>query len=266
MTKLTRITVYPIKSLDGVNVSDCRVLPSGALEHDRRFALIDTDGKFVNAKRFASIQTIRATFDLVNQSVSLTAPQRQSESFDLTSPDQAIAEWIGDVVGTKCELMEDPSGGFPDDTESTGPTLVSTQTLREVATWYPDLKELEVRLRLRTNLEIVAPQPMWEDGLLGEEGLPGRFQIAAADGNESVEWFATGICRRCAVPARNAQTGEADPDFQKHFAQQREATLPATSPRQAFDHYYRVAINTAVIEGFEGGTIRVGDLLHKDSE
>ncbi|MFM7034641.1 MAG: MOSC N-terminal beta barrel domain-containing protein [Planctomycetia bacterium] len=41
MPTLDRITIYPVKSLDGVDVEECRVLPSGALENDRRWRLVD---------------------------------------------------------------------------------------------------------------------------------------------------------------------------------------------------------------------------------
>ncbi|NDC55027.1 MAG: molybdenum cofactor biosysynthesis protein, partial [Planctomycetia bacterium] len=51
MPTLDRITLYPVKSLDGIDVETARVLPSGALEHDRRWRLVDLDGRVVNAKR-----------------------------------------------------------------------------------------------------------------------------------------------------------------------------------------------------------------------
>ena len=49
MPTLERITVYPIKSLDGVVLESCRVLAGGALEHDRRYALVDAEGVFAYA-------------------------------------------------------------------------------------------------------------------------------------------------------------------------------------------------------------------------
>jgi uncharacterized protein YcbX len=36
---LDRITLYPVKSLDGVDVEEACVLPSGGLEFDRRWRL-----------------------------------------------------------------------------------------------------------------------------------------------------------------------------------------------------------------------------------
>ena len=44
MPTLDRITIYPIKSLDGIDVAQARVLACGALEHDRLWRLVDLEG------------------------------------------------------------------------------------------------------------------------------------------------------------------------------------------------------------------------------
>jgi MOSC domain-containing protein len=51
--RLHRITIYPIKSLDGVAVDEIEVLPACGLANDRRFALQDANGRFINGKRTA---------------------------------------------------------------------------------------------------------------------------------------------------------------------------------------------------------------------
>ena len=42
---LRRITIYPIKSLDGVSVDSVEVLPTGSVANDRRFALMGAGGQ-----------------------------------------------------------------------------------------------------------------------------------------------------------------------------------------------------------------------------
>ncbi len=81
---LSRITVYPIKSLPGVDVSECRLLPSGALEWDRRFALFDSDGQVFNAKRSAKLHSLRVSYDLSTGVVQL---QRSEAANDVTEFD-----------------------------------------------------------------------------------------------------------------------------------------------------------------------------------
>ena len=73
---LGRITIYPIKSLDGVDVESVAVLPNGALENDRRFALVDADGHYVNGKRTAAVHRIRAAYDLTQMTVRFDDDRR----------------------------------------------------------------------------------------------------------------------------------------------------------------------------------------------
>ena len=51
MGPISRILIYPIKSLDGVEVPEVATLASGALAGDRRLALVDANGRVMNGKR-----------------------------------------------------------------------------------------------------------------------------------------------------------------------------------------------------------------------
>ena len=61
---LSRILTFPIKSLDPVELRHARVLSSGALEHDRTWALFEENGKFVNGKRHAAVHRLRSHTDI----------------------------------------------------------------------------------------------------------------------------------------------------------------------------------------------------------
>jgi uncharacterized protein YcbX len=67
MPYLAKILLYPVKSLDGIEVENARVLTSGSLQHDREFAIFDEQGKFVNGKRHPKIHLLRAQFALLNR-------------------------------------------------------------------------------------------------------------------------------------------------------------------------------------------------------
>ena len=49
------------------------MLPSGALECDRRWALLDGRGRFVNGKNFPNIHLVAASFDLQAGEVTIGA-------------------------------------------------------------------------------------------------------------------------------------------------------------------------------------------------
>jgi uncharacterized protein YcbX len=259
MPILRRITLFPIKSLDGCEVGEATVLASGGLRHDRRWAIVDGDGVFINGKRSPTLHRIRAAFADDVQSVELAA-KGQLQAFRLPEEAQEIGRWLASVFGVECRLIENRTGGFPDDETAPGPTVVSTATLETVGSWFGGIPLEEVRRRFRANLEIDAAAPFWEDRLGAAGGAGPRFAVGP------VVFRGATVCQRCPVPTRDSQTGEAWPGFARQFAERREAELPEWAPAVQFDHFYRLAINT-VLESIEAGaTIRVGDEVRVLSE
>ena len=252
MQRVSRITVFPIKSLDGTEVSAVRVLPSGALENDRRFALVDDRGNLINGKRCPELLRIRAEYDETLHRVTLRL-REEEQTFSLEYEREELARWCGYQLGVDCSLQENLASGFPDDRESLGPTLISSGTLETVCNWFPPLDVGETRRRFRTNLEVAAAAPFWEDQLLGSANPTHQFSIGTTG------WWADKVCQRCAVPSRDSRTGEVIEKFAKRFGEMREQTLPSEASRDLFDHFYRLAINTrlAAIDG--DGFIHVGD-------
>ncbi len=255
MPKLTRINIHPIKSFDAQSVDTALLLPSGALQHDRRFALVDHTGDFVNGKRFPAIQRLRSRFDSASEQLSLQLDgQGPTHSFDMRGDRSELVAWLSDYFGQPVTLQENTAGGFPDDVESPGPTLIATATLAEVASWFPGVSVDEARDRFRANLEIDADEPFWEDRLLAAGLGAVRFRIGEA------QLLGTNPCARCPVPTRNPYTGEPIHGFAKAFAQRRQAALPDWAPAARFDHFYRLSVNTRGVHA-RPTTIRVGDEL-----
>jgi len=237
--------------LDAVAVSETLVLDSGALEHDRRFAVVDGNGKYVNGKRTPLIHKLRATIDPVGRRIRLTA-RGDSHDFDLDVDRVPLEKWLTEFFGQPVRLIENPTAGFPDDTEASGPTVISTATLEEVAGWFPELDVAETRRRFRANLEIDDVEPFWEERLYSDAGTDVRFRIG------NVELVGTNPCQRCVVPTRSSETGERYADFTSIFEARRYETLPYWATRSRFDHFYRLAVNTRPVAG-KGGVICVGD-------
>jgi uncharacterized protein YcbX len=256
MPRLARITIYPIKSLDGHEVTEVAVHPNGALANDRRWAISDAQGRWINGKRTPAVHAIRSQYDDDFTAVTLTAAGHgEPATFDLISGVASIEAWLGDHLQMRCRLFENADGGFPDDADAPGPTVISTSTIATLAQWYVGLPLDEMRRRLRANLELDAVEPFWEDRLADDGGPPRTFAVGA------VEYRGRNICQRCRVPARDSRTGAIIPGFARTFAERRLQTLPEWSPRSAFDHFYRVAINTSPKWIPDGTMINVGDEL-----
>lgn len=263
---LVNIRLHPIKSLDLVSVPEARISPSGGLALDRAWALYSVDGKWVNGKRTQAIHLIRASYSPDLREVTLSVPGDRREiptrSFAFPSDHEEAAEWFS-VFFDQQILVRYSENGFPDDTVASGPTIVSTASLRSIAEWFgptpqgfPGITVDEARQRFRATLEINGVPAFWEDQLFGEdERSVVRFKIG------EVNFEGSNPCARCPVPPRNPQTGEILEGFQKRFTQLRESTLPPWSPRPRFDHFYRLSTNTRVAPSETNKLLRVGDPL-----
>lgn len=276
---LANIRLHPIKSLDPVSVSQARISPSGGLALDRAWALYSVDGKWVNGKRTAAIHAIRAAYSPDLSSVTLAVPTDRrkipARTFAFPAEHDEAAEWFS-VFFEQQIIVRYSEGGFPDDTIANGPTIASTASLQAVADWFtlqdgefaprpdglapgPDSPSLaldNVRRRFRSTLEIDGVPAFWEDRLFGEnERSVVRFTIG------EVHLEGSNPCARCPVPPRDPCTGQLIPTFQKHFTQQREATLPSWSPLSRFDHFYRFSTNTRVASTQAGKTLRLHEPL-----
>lgn len=254
MPILTHITIYPIKSFDGHALTECKVLPSSALAGDRRFALVNEVGKFIRGKNCPAIHTILANYSPDLQSVTLSNTD-SSESFSLEDQHKELAAWCSEVLGLNCRLVENKEAGMPDDTDSPGPTIISTATLETVANWFEGIDLEEARRRFRFNLEISDVPPFWEDGLVANEEPARRFRLG------DLHWQGGGICQRCVVPTRNSFDSTVTDGFVRQFRTLRAETLPDWAPTDRFDHFYRLGVNTRIDSCENTGVLRVGDSI-----
>lgn len=249
---LARIRIFPVKSLDGQDVSEAVVLRNAGLLHDREYCLLDEDGRILNTKRVGErLVRIRSEVDFVFGEIRLSDGKRAA-SYHLERDRKKIETWLRRRRSRPVKLARDPDRGFPDDSDASGPTLVATETLREVASWFPGLDVGEVQRRFRANLEIDGVPAFWEDQLYSEPGrAPRPFRI----GNVTLE--GVNPSARCTVPSRDSRTGEIhEPDFARIFSERRRETLPPWVEESCFDHHYRLAVNTRIPE------TEAGKVLH----
>ncbi|HSC44705.1 MAG TPA: MOSC N-terminal beta barrel domain-containing protein [Candidatus Acidoferrum sp.] len=272
---LANIRLHPIKGLDPVSVPEARIGPNGGLRLDRAWVMFSVDGKWINGKNNPAIHHIRAEYDPNVSYVTLSAPNSagkngtraaaktalsgpaaiQAAKFAFPGDTERAAEWFAEYFQQKVILRHIPEGA-PDDGLAPGPTIVSTASLQAVCDLFPGVELNEARERFRTTLEVEGVPAFWEDQLFGEdENYVVRFRIG------EVAFEGSNPCARCPVPPRNPRTGEELIGFQKQFSDMRRACMPHTSPRERFDHFYRLATNTRVASSEEGKLIRVGDAL-----
>jgi len=262
---LANIRLHPIKGLDPVSVPEARIGPNGGLQLDRVWVLFSVDGKWINGKNNPEIHRIRAEYDPLLGSVSLSASVAGNSDnvggalkpirLAFPADTERAAAWFSEYFGRTVIVRHIPEGA-PDDGLAPGPTIVSTASLQAVCGLFPGVELNEARERFRTTLEIDGVPAFWEDQLFGEdENYVVRFKIG------EVSFEGSNPCARCPVPPRNPRTGEDLIGFQKKFTDMRCTQLPQTSPRERFDHFYRLATNTRVSSTEQGKLLRVGEAL-----
>lgn len=249
------ITVFPIKSLDGLSLEQVRVTQGGALTFDRTYALFNKTGRTVNGKKYPAIHQIRTTFDLENQNVFIQTDQ-DAERFNLETDQSRLEAWFSEYFKEPVFLKKNTELGFPDDDESNGPTIVSTATFKRLRVWFPHLEIGSLRQRFRANIELEDREvPFWEDHLFGKTGEKIPFRIG------NLRFFGTNPCARCAVPTRDPRTGIADPEFARTLIENRKKELPSFANISQFDHFNRLCVNTVIHPDSFGKILRVHDGL-----
>ena len=257
MPRLSHIAIFPIKSLDALNLQSTEVLASGALKGDREFAIFDSDDRVVNAKRTAKIQGIRSQYNVENRTVTLSTLQLQPTIFNLDCDRKLIETLLSEYFGFLVHLKQNLELGFPDDPGSPGPTVISTQTLQTVAGWYDGMTLVEARNRFRTNLELDSPTAFWEDQLFSTADQLPEFTIG------TILFQAVNPCQRCIVPTRHSNSGDSTAAFQKTFLKMRSQSLPETVERSRFNHFYRLAVNTRIVQNQINNSIQIGDACNR---
>jgi uncharacterized protein YcbX len=251
---LSRIEIFPIKSLDGVVVEEARITSGGILEHDRAYAMLDLEGKVVNGKRTARVHQLRCAFDPAIQEIRLWPGGGSPTQFRLDDRDP-IGKWLSDFFGFAVTLRQDSEKGFPDDRVAFGPTITSEASLHAVREWYPALALENIRRRFRANLELGGGKAFCEDQLFGSTDELKPFRIGP------VLFAGHNPCQRCVVPTRDPESGEAIADFQNQFMRLRKEHLPEWTNAQRFNHFYRFAVNTSIPSSETGKHLRTGDVL-----
>lgn len=254
MSYVASIHIYPVKSLDGIAVSQATILASGALYGDRSFAICDAAGEFVNNKRNSGVHFLRLSFDIKNRIAGLKIQDTEQEIFfhvDRERP--GIEYWLSNYFGFPVQLIENLLTGFPQNTAAPGPSIISTETIAEVASWFPRVCVNEMRHRLRANIEIGDVPAFWEDKLFPEADEVVRFKI----GTVILEGINPGP--PCLLSMRNYAAKEAYLNFQKVLTAKQNEIIPNLIKKRHLNELSRLIIPTRVPPQAAGKILHIGD-------
>ena len=95
MTAITSLLrIYPIKSLGFVDLQEATV-GTHSLQHDRQFAMVDADGRYVNGKRDNRVNLLKTSFDFANERVSFsTGTDTDKVDFELREENTLLDDYL----------------------------------------------------------------------------------------------------------------------------------------------------------------------------
>lgn len=251
---ISKITIYPVKSLDGLSLEKAEITEGGCILHDREYAMLNEQGDFIIGKTNKLVHSLRTSFD---PGIEIISFRQMNETatvhFNLQKEKSEIEYYLSEYFGEKILFLQNKTGRFLDIPDVSGVTVLSTSSLQEVSGWYDNMNLEETRKRFRATIEIEGVPAFWEDHLFSAAGKKIEFKIG------DVTLFGMSPRARCVVPSRNPETGEVTHAFQKSFAIQRASALPEWSALNEFDHYYYLSVDCLIPASEIGKYISIDD-------
>jgi uncharacterized protein YcbX len=241
--RLTSIHLYPVKGLRGYDVTEAVVEPWG-LRGDRRFMLVDREGRFLSQREhprltqafagWAAPGTLRLTSTAAAGLPELLVPVPTDgelisvtvwrSTLDAMLADDQAHRWFSKLLGadTRLVYLDDPTRrpvnpAHARETDRVSfadgyPLLATTRgSLDQLNDWLLEAGEVDDPLpmnRFRPSIVIGGTEPWAEDGwsLLRVGGVD--FRVAA-------------MCSRCVVTTTDQDTGERDREPLRMLARRR---------------------------------------------
>ena len=221
--QVTGINIYPVKSTRPIALSESEVLPRG-LPWDRRWMLVDRDGRFITARQYPVLAVIETalTADTLDISVagreglriSLAEPAAQSvpvtvwkDRCEAVPVDPAADAWFSDYLGIACRLVRmtdqlvrrvNPDYGEPADQVSFAdgfPLLLISEA---------SLHDLNRRLRTPVPMQRFRPNLVVDGERAYDEDSWRHIRVG------EVEFAGVKNCSRCIFTTIDPHTGVKD--------------------------------------------------------
>ena len=264
LATVTQISLYPVKSVRGWQVSEAEVAPEG-LSGDRRWMVVDTDGNAITGREVGALVQATASYapngDMILSHASLGEVQvaghpKGGQGVDVTlwgdrvvgvAPSREADAWFTQLTGRPCRVVYMPPTSFrsfdgeaPASDNLVGfadafPVLVVSQaSLDQLSRRCSEPMQMA---RFRPNIVVGGCPPHGEDDW-------GRIRI----GEALLE--STGACERCSFVTVHPDSGERHP--------RQEPLRTLTNYRRGPDGAVHFGLNLRVCAG---GSIKIGDTV-----
>jgi uncharacterized protein YcbX len=213
---VTRLSIAPVKGL-GLLHPDEVVLDADGVTGNRRFHLIDDDGRFVNLQRRGDLVRVRPDYDPAGERLRLSFPDGSAVEGPLEPGQPVTTDFYGrDVRGHRVpgpwdealsryagfglRLVRSERPGAAVDRERGGFSLISEASLAELGRQAGANGPVDGR-RFRMLVTVAGVGPHEEDAWIGRRLRLGEAVVRPA-----------GPVGRCVITTQNPETGERDLD------------------------------------------------------
>jgi uncharacterized protein YcbX len=238
MLQISRLFVYPVKSLGGISVSSALLTDRG-FQHDRRWMLVNEQNLFMTQRDYPQMALLQTNitengisiFHMDNIHERITVPFSISSGTRLTVQvwndyceaifvDREIDKWLSRKLDVTCRLVY-----MPDDSlRKVDQVYAVEQTnITSLSDGYPilllsqsSLDDLNSRLesaipmnRFRPNIVLAGANPYEEDEMA-------EFKI------RGIQFYGVKLCARCVIPTINQDTLERSKEPSKTLATYRQ--------------------------------------------
>jgi uncharacterized protein len=221
MLRVSKLTIYPIKSMGGISVESARVTDRG-LEHDRRWMLIGPDYRFLTQREFPSMALMNVQ---IKDGLTVSHPEavgpltipfhpQTAEFADVTVWDdtcraQFVSEeadrWFSKTLNTSCRLVF-----MPDQTARViDPRYVPEGAITSFADGYPFLLIGESSLDdLNGRLDDALPMDRFRPNIVFTGGTPYMEDTLKAFSIGGIRFRGVKLCARCVITTIDQSTAQ----------------------------------------------------------
>jgi len=222
MIKISEIYIYPVKSLAGIKFQTAQLSKFG-LQHDRRWMIVDCNGKFISQREMAKMATIKTainngqlflSYDDKEHKVPLTNTQSKQltvtvwkDTFKASHICSDVDQWLSVILDKSCRLvyMHEQVRRQIDSNYATTNQFVSfADAFPLLVISQASLDDLNKRLEVPVNINRFRPNIVVSGTSAFAEDQWQNLSI-----NE-IEYKAVKKCSRCIIPSINQHTGLQD--------------------------------------------------------
>ncbi|MCW9024551.1 MAG: MOSC domain-containing protein [Gammaproteobacteria bacterium] len=217
---VSELAIYPVKSMGQIKLDSSRVVKFG-LEHDRRWMLVDSNGKFITQRQQPRLCLVKQI--LSSDGICLTAPGMKD--FAVTIPDdykklqvtvwndqcsaidsgEEAADWVSQFLGINSRLVY-----FPDnEIRQVDPDYAQSGDITAFSDGFPvllisqaSLDDLNSRLKQPVSMNRFRPNLVVSGCAAYAEDEWKRIKIG------EIEYRVVKPCSRCIIPTIDLNTAK----------------------------------------------------------